>query len=225
MIAVLAVLATAAAGELTCSELLQLEAAHVPSSEIIAVVEARGIPSSELACIDASALSEPVKVAASRNLLATGVPAPPSPSSAGILSRGPDLGTPPANGLELGSGWLREDPCSPYTLMETLPDKGVAMILSGTVGFGSGHFYSNRKQVGMVMLVSQGAWAVATAIGYANLRVAAERGELGDPTLMQVGRIGLGAFRLLDFATAHRSARITREEALQACGWVPSAGR
>lgn len=197
------------AQDLTCAELQQVATSGVPAEGLVGLIETRGMPATELACVQDSALPEEVKAAAKRSAQA----APVIPTGAAR----PTFQRPEVWSMDPGlRRWLAVDPCSPIQLARDTPDPGVAMVLSGIIGFGSGHFYAGKPGMGAAMLLTQlGAGALATAGS-----VRASNGHLdGSLGLAIGGGVGLTFLHLFDFATAHGSAVATRDDAYRACGW------
>jgi hypothetical protein len=82
----------------------------------------------------------------------------------------------------------------------SLPSPGGAAALSGTVGFGAGHFYANNRGAGVAYLLLEGAFVGVTAAG----------ALADDPDTAEVlslgGALGLGVSRIADTVTAARAA-------------------
>jgi hypothetical protein len=94
--------------------------------------------------------------------------------------------------------------------MASLPDPGAAAVLSGTVGFGAGHFYAKQPQAGFGHLTAQALGLMATAAGFGVDSSQAARGLwAGGGALFLAGRI-------MDVVTAPQSAHRTADEQLAA---------
>jgi hypothetical protein len=96
-----------------------------------------------------------------------------------------------------------------FLLDHTLPDQATAAILSGTVGFGTGHYYAGLARRGNVHLGTQLAGWLAVAVG-TQLPVLAKT-SADAPTagavLVLGGGVALAVSRIVDVATAPDSAR------------------
>lgn len=194
--------------DLTCAELQQVAASGVPAEGLVGLVETRGVPAAELACVQAAALPETVKVAAAHATV-------PMPVTTPLGSEGLRHFEPVAE-YKLDGGlrrWLATDACSPVQIERTTPEPGVAMALSGLVGFGSGHFYAHQSGAGAAFLLTEAGGTALTSAGIHAL------GEGKSPGLFVGGAVVVGLLHIFDFATAYQSAVSTRDDAYAACGW------
>lgn len=221
MVALLILVAPALAEDLSCAQLVDMARTGIPPEAIVSTIEELGVPSDELGCIVEADLPEDVKTAAGRNVLAAGpLKAEEAPPAAAPTPRVPAPELRPDYGPDRAMRtWLREDRCSPYHLLATLPDPGVAMMISGSIGFGTGHFYARQPERGIGFFLGEGIAAAVGAIGYANISNAELLEEEPERGPLIVGSAAFGLLRIADWAMAYQSAQMTREERLMDCGW------
>lgn len=216
MLSLLLLLPTAFATDMTCTELQHMVEIGLPHDAIIAAMQYMTLPAEELACMRASGI--PAEVLAAAEQLGASPSAPSESSEPAPPITTQTIMQPIPFVVGAGSD-VPGDPCALARLMVSLPDPGAAAALSGTVGFGTGHFYAEQPGTGLVFLVLEGL-AAGLLIGALSTDVAdLDATEL--EARQAVTRAGAGLLvlgRSIDTVTAPASARRTGRARLDACG-------
>lgn len=209
----LLLLATAQAASLSCAELQHMVNIGIPPATIVETIAQSSLPAAELPCVYQAGLPPAVVEAAERVAEGAEAPALPSPApptgpvqTQTVMQPVPFVLSAPTE--------APGDPCSLASLMVTLPDPGAAAALSGTVGFGTGHFYAGRVGRGLTYLAIEG---IATGL----LLGARASDDLEIETRQALLGYGAAAFvigRVADAVSAPYSARATGLSSLELCG-------
>lgn len=197
---------------LTCDEVLRMRKVGVPDDVVVATVSEGTFTAGDVECLRSAGVPQPLVDAARVRIQAGPAPAPPS-----VVEKAPPAPVlPPLDArtaLEARAAdaarQYRPAPaeCSVPMLLATLPDAGAAAALSGTLGFGAGHFYVGRPGAGVAHFIIQ-----AVGVGLV------VRGTLKDePVPLGIG-IGMASIgRIVDATTAPKAAHVRAAELVAGC--------
>lgn len=175
-------IAAVLAADLTCSDVKGMVAARMTEEQILTAIKGQTIYTSDLECAKAANLAAPILEELGRNVRPDPAPVIPQPE--------PEQGAVPV---------IPQSPIPQYFRPEA-PQPGrsgaMAVALSGSIGFGAGHFYACDP-------VGGGAFFALT--------------------LLPIGLISGGALWTADIVSNHPSNATTALQsasALSAVGWV-----
>ena len=222
-----------ARAEVDCAEVVSLAGMGLPTSAVLDAVEGLWITEDTVACLQAAELSEELISWASQRIteqeqeqeqerkaaeraarVQAEQDAQPAPEIDPLIQAQRDRDRARASSL---------GPAAMSACLEQGPSPGQAMVLSGFLGFGAGHYAAGNTRRGVTYSVLQVAGtvtAVASLLGTQEAILGADDPVRTAEVGVAVFGIAMGAIvaiRITDTVTAGASAREARRELFEAC--------
>ena len=216
----LTLIAVAVGSDLSCEEVLGMFEIGLPEEAVLEAVAGSTMTQDESQCVQDADLPEAVKAWALQavpveSVEETAAPVDPVDEEDPYARelREARAARDRARGTRLGSAY---DIC-----MDAAPDPGIAALLSGTAGFGSGHFYAEQPRRGAILVFAQAA-TLGTMMG--SVVILSDSEAYFEPSRLQTGvalfyggALATLALHGIDAGTAAQSARQTRERYAREC--------